>query len=753
MFEKLQMYFRFLTCLTALFWCCFGIDSNSQAQLLRPTLSLQSAYAFSESTALDSIVLTFLLRGEPNTNISVTLDVLPGLTAERGTDYEFNPVTVTFAPSDTGLRNIKVAFRILDDTIAEPAEYLAIAMTNPVGGNLSNQFFAPIYIIDTDRPKILRTRPGFLNYIASYTLGTPATNSAEMVAYAAAEKQLWVINSVGKRVEIIDFSVPAAPRPLSSQDLSNFGTPTGVAISDKFAAVSVAATDIRRPGKLLIYELATMQRKELTVGFHPDMVCFTPDQQKILVANEAEPAPDYSYDPEGSVSIITLPNTIDSISQSNVINVNFNQFDKDSTILRNRGVRIFGPGATASQDFEPEYITVLDDNKTAFVTLQENNALAVLNLETNSFVEILPLGYKDYSLPGNALDASDRRSILTADTSVGNFLPLIAQYPVKGMYQPDAIATFTVNNQSYLITANEGDARNFDDGFSEQTRVGLVGYPLDNSVFSNARFYKDNFVLGRLQVTNQLGDWDADTDFDEIYTFGARSFSIWNATTGAQVYDSGDLLEYITAYDRNYRSVFNTDYSTNTPRDRSDDKGPEPEGVITVNINADTVYAFITLERIGGVMVFDVSNPLRPVLVDYHNPRDLTEDGKGDLGPEGLIFIPAAKSPTQQALLVVANEVSASLSIYQLAIQNPITHANKIHSPQLVKLVAFPNPSRQFQFNYPVAGYLTNSIGVTVLTIQQPLSAIDLTAFPPGLYYFHANSGQVIKMCRPPDLN
>jgi hypothetical protein len=746
--KNLHLYFRFL----ALSLCCLGINTVIQAQLLRPTLSLQSAYAFSENAALDSITLTFLLRGEPNTNISVTLDVLPGLSAERGTDYEFNPLTLTFAPSDTGVRNIKVPFRILNDTVAEPAEYLAIAMMNPVGGNLSNQFFAPIYIIDTDRPKILRTRPGFLNYITGYTLGAPAANSAEMVAYAAAEKQLWVINSVAKRVEIIDFSLPAAPRPLSSQDLSNFGTPTCVAISDKFAAVSVAATDIRRPGKVLIYELATMQRKELTVGFHPDMLCFTPDQQKILVANEAEPAPDYSYDPEGSVSIITLPSTIDSINQSNVINVNFNQFDKDSTILRNRGVRIFGPGATASQDFEPEYITVLDDNKTAFVTLQENNALAVLNLETNNFVEILPLGYKDYTLPGNAFDASDRRSIFTADTSIGNFLPLIARYPVKGMYQPDAIAAFKVNNRSYLITANEGDARNFEDGFSEQTRVGLIGYPLDNSVFPNARFYKDNFVLGRLQVTNQLGDVDADTDFDEIYTFGGRSFSIWNPTTGAQVYDSGDLLEYITAYDRNYRSVFNADHSTNTPRDRSDDKGPEPESVITVNINADTVYAFITLERTGGVMVFDVSNPLRPVLVDYHNPRDLSEDGKGDLGPEGLIFIPAAKSPTQQALLVVANEVSASLSIYQLPIQNPITYAAAVQSPPL-KLVAFPNPSKQFEFNYPIAGYLTNSMGAIVLKIEQPLSVIDLSVFPAGLYYFHANSGQVIKMCRPPDLN
>ena len=38
----------------------------------------------------------------------------------------------------------------------------------------------------------------------------------------------------------------------------------------------------------------------------------------------------------------------------------------------------------------------------------------------------------------------------------------------------------------------------------------------------------------------------------------------------------------------------------------------------------------------------------------------------GDLGPEGLVFIPAAQSPNGRPLLVVGNEVSGTTAVLQL---------------------------------------------------------------------------------------
>ena len=90
-------------------------------------------------------------------------------------------------------------------------------------------------------------------------------------------------------------------------------------------------------------------------------------------------------------------------------------------------------------------------------------------------------------------------------------------------------------------------------------------------------------------------------------------------------------------------------------------------------------YAFIGLERIGGVAVYDISNPLAPVFVDYVNNRDLTQpvslevEGEdvsnpaaGDLGPEGLLFIKAEDSPNGKPLLVTGNEISGSTTVLEI---------------------------------------------------------------------------------------
>ncbi len=238
-----------------------------------------------------------------------------------------------------------------------------------------------------------------------------------------------------------------------------------------------------------------------------------------------------------------------------------------------------------------------------------------------------------------------------------------------GMYMPDGIAAYTVGRATYLLTANESDVRDYD-AYSEEARVGDESYQLNPERFPNAAELKNETQLGRLTAG---GDKDGNGDFETIYAFGGRSFSIWTPT-GEQVFDSGDALEQLTA--ARYPDHFNAagdDNSADTFDDNSDNKGPEPETVVVGRVEGRP-YAFIALERISGVATYDLSDPRAPVYVDYVNNRNFSAEANtpaaGDLSPKGLAFIPAADSPTGQALLVTANEVSGTVSVFAVRPNN-----------------------------------------------------------------------------------
>ena len=262
------------------------------------------------------------------------------------------------------------------------------------------------------------------------------------------------------------------------------------------------------------------------------------------------------------------------------------------------------------------------------------------------------LGIIDFETP-NTLDVSDEDGVIN-----------LQNQPIFGMFQPDAIASFSANGQTYIISANEGDSRDYD-GFSEETRVEDV--TLDPTAFPNAGELQQAENLGRLQITDTLGDTDGDGDFDQLFSYGARSFSIWDGA-GNLVFDSGDQFERIIA--DQLPDYFNSDNDDNDSFDsRSDAKGPEPEGVVTGVVDGKT-YAFIGLERVGGIMVYDVSNPSNPQFTQYINNRDFTVDAEspeaGDIGPEGLAFISAEDSPNGIPLLAVANEISGTTTLYEI---------------------------------------------------------------------------------------
>lgn len=455
---------------------------------------------------------------------------------------------------------------------------------------------------------------------------------AEISAYDPATKRLF-ITGAGANVEVLDLSDPTKPTLLKTLLFDA----TSVAVKNGIVAIAVPnAANITQNGHVYLYNSSSTLDSPVIVevGALPDTLIFTPDGHRILVANEGERGT--SVDPEGSVSIIDVGRGIDKAKEKKAT---FKRFNHLRSRLLDKGVRIFPDATNVAQDLEPEYIAVSPDGKTAWITLQENNSIAVLHIPAATFQDILPLGYKDHSLPGNGIDASDR------DRTIN-----IANWPVFGMYMPDGISTFEANGQTYLISTNEGDAR-----AEEEARVKDL--TLDSSAFPNAATLRADANLGRLTVTNVNGDVDGDGDFDVLYSYGARSFSVWSAD-GTQIFDSGDDLEQITA--NLTPALFNADNNNPAQFDtRSDNKGPEPEGVTTGVVNGIT-YAFIGLERSGGgIMVYDMSDPANPAFVEYLR-SDL------DISPEGLLFIPAEASPHGRPLLVVTNEVSGTVTIYQI---------------------------------------------------------------------------------------
>lgn len=500
--------------------------------------------------------------------------------------------------------------------------------------------------------------------IGTYQTGVFDEGAAEIVTHDPVDQKLYITNALSNTVDVLDISDPTTPTLDETIDLSPYGAGVNSAAfysygpnpEDGILAVAVEADPAQDPGTVVFFDRTGSEVETVTVGALPDMLTFTPNGERVLVANEGEPNDEYTVDPEGTVSIIDVSGGVGSASVTQVTFTDFNAGGAREDDLP-EGVRIFGPGATVAQDLEPEYIAVSPDSSTAFVTLQENNAVAIIDVAAGSVDAIVALGYKDHSVAGKGLDASDRDDTIN-----------IANWPLRGLYQPDAIAAYEADSSVYLVTANEGDSRDYD-AFSEEARVEDL--TLDETAFPNASELATDTAIGRTLVTSATGDIDDDGAFEELYSFGARSFSIWNGTTGALVFDSADQFEQITA--AVYPADFNSTNDENGSFDsRSDAKGPEPEGV-TVGTIDDRTYAFVGLERIGGVMVYDISDPAAPTFVQYVNNRDFSGDAEagtaGDLGPEGLIFISADDSPTDAPLLVVTNEVSGSTTIY--AIRDP----------------------------------------------------------------------------------
>lgn len=612
-----------------------------------PTLTFSGTHAFVNENGT-SVNVTVNVSNPNNGQAVFTVSGLPYSTA---TTADYTPRTITVPAASA--TPVTVTIPIINDVIPEKDEYIALAFTSMYNCTASPTAVYHIYIKDEDTPVPVASNELFFDSVSTFQNGASGTNSAEIVAHDPSTQRLYIANSIAAKLDIVNFANPANPTLITSVNMMpTYGNINSVAVRDSIVAVAIEhGTNPQDSGMIVFFNYNGVFIKQVKVGAMPDMLTFNHAGTKVIAACEGEPNDAYTNDPDGCVAIVDISGGVANLTPANVSFVTFTSFNGQENALRAAGIRIYGPFNSASKDFEPEYVTISDDDSKCWVTLQENNAIAMIDLTTNTVTSLVPLGFKNYMSANNALDASDQTTGIA-----------LMNAPVFGMYQPDAITHYTVNNQVYLLTANEGDARAFS-GLNEEARLSSMA--LDPVAFPYAAQMKQNTMLGRLNCTNRLGDIDGDGDFDQIYTYGGRSFSIWNGTTGAQVYDSGDQLERVTATHPVYAPLFNMSngVGAGVAKNRSDDKGPEPEGTTVAQINGDN-YAFICLERTGGVMAFNVTNPLAPTYTTYRNHR--TPTGGPDRGAEGIIYIPDSLSPNGNDFVILANEVSSTLTILQV---------------------------------------------------------------------------------------
>jgi len=508
-----------------------------------------------------------------------------------------------------------------------------------------------------------------LSHLGRYSTGAYDDGAAEIPTYDPDTQRLFVVNGSVAGIDVLDVSDPANPTKEDTISVGMSGA-NNVSVHDGTLAAAVEAETTQDDGSVAFYDTTDLtELGSVEVGPLPDMVTFADGGDYVLTANEGEPNDDYSRDPAGSVSVVDVSGGVEGAT---VETASFTRFDGQEESLRDRGIRIYGPDASASEDLEPEYIAT--DGTTAYVTLQENNALAVVDIAAAEVSELKALGYKDFSAPGNALDAIE-------DDSID-----ITTQPVYGMYQPDAIEAYSTGGQTYLVAANEGDAREyaalFETGVLKRVdgQWGLDATEDDGDnidVEVDASEFADGVLdsLAGLEVTTEYGDTDGDGVLEELHLFGARSFSVHD-TDGNRVYESGDAFEQLVAAEQ--PAQFNSDDDENGRDAESIASGPEPEG-LTVGSVGGAPHAFIGFEEVSAVATYDVSDPQAPENADYINTRNfdvdpesaieegsMAADAAGDLSPEGVAFVPAVDSPIDDAMLAVSYEVSGTTSLYRV---------------------------------------------------------------------------------------
>ncbi|WP_251329734.1 choice-of-anchor I family protein [Haloplanus pelagicus] len=519
-----------------------------------------------------------------------------------------------------------------------------------------------------------------LNRIGRYATGE-ALGGAEIVAFHAPRSRLFVVNSGAGQVEVLDLSDPSTPTQdavLNASDLvgaesdvvSSVGGTNSVDVDGSLVAAAIEADPATDDGAVAFYDPSSLEFVgAVSVGPLPDKVTITPNGDYVVVANEGEPGG--STDPAGSVSVIDISN---GARNASVSTATFGAFDGQEAALRDEAVHLVTSGdgeAVASTVIEPEFVTVAPDGERAFVSIQENNAIATVDLASATVERIDGLGFKDFSLPGNELDTSD-----VDGSSLQN-------WPLKGMYQPDAIDAYEVGGDTFVVTANEGDAKDFEVSVLKNLDLDPAGFDLsENPYVDSVEELKRPENLGNMEVNEAaMAEFAGGPNgYTDIYAIGGRSFSVW------QVEDDGLRL----AFDSGSR--FERTFAEQYPDGHVNvvESGPETESA-ELGVVGDRTFAFIGQEKGSGITAYDVTSPENPTYTQMAVNRDYSvseddlaaaaeEDAQGDnparagdFAPEGVHFVPASESPIRNPLLCVGFEISGTVGVFEVT---PVTNTN-----------------------------------------------------------------------------
>ncbi|MGM9971957.1 MAG: choice-of-anchor I family protein [Anaeroplasmataceae bacterium] len=554
----------------------------------------------------------------------------------------------------------------------------------------------------------------YLNKSAEFDTGLTSEDGgvAEIVKYNKDNSKVYLVNGKTQTLDIvklginqknelkkeletvfdentdrIDFNKIVSENSSDFEEGFSVGDITSVVVNtdSKYVAVALQHTDYDKSGAVVLIDYDGNYISSYKCGVQPDMITY--NGNLILTADEGEPRNGYvdAVDPKGSVTIIDLTNGLTS-GTSKI--VDFTAFDDKRDDLVNSGVLI-KKNTNPSLDLEPEYITT--SGKYAYVSLQEANAIATLNLESKEFESVLPLGFKDHSKENNKIDILDDGIIKLENQNV------------YGVYMPDGIDAFTINGETYIATANEGDAREW---------ASYSGIDKTN-------------INGTKVETLNVNEWDG-LDPTKTYILGGRSFSIFKASDMSMVYDSGDLIERSIALSP-YSDYFNCSNNNTTLDSRSKKKGPEPESVLVREID-NRYYLFVGLERIGGIMTFDITDFTNGnvSLESYETTRDYSLGLSGDVAPEGLEFINSIDSPNGKNILVVANENSGTVSFYNIENTKVSYNMHKEYTEKIVKttdhLIIYSA--------YGSGGNIDGAVSHNYIAIKNPTDeAIDLSEY------------------------
>lgn len=559
-----------------------------------------------------------------------------------------------------------------------------------------------------------------MHEIANYNTNAGADGDggvAEIVKYNKYNQTMYLVSGKTQSVHIVNLNnvnsnsnttlEATKTVTLESIGINDAGDITSVDVSPdgKEIAIAIQHKDYDKNGYIARFDANGQVINIHEAGIQPDMITYSPDGSLILTANEGEPRQGYeagTVDPKGSITALDT-NTNQSYD------IDFTAFDSaESRAALVADNVIIKKDTAPSVDFEPEYITISNDSLTAYVTLQEANSIATIDLTTKQVTRVDSLGFKDYSSGDNKVDLYKKDDAINI-TNTDEFL---------GIYMPDGISSYEVDGKTYLLTANEGDSREWGDYINEvEEKYGE----------SESKI-----------VTLNTDDYDGFDDLSKKYLFGGRSFSIIDASTMTMVSDSNGEFEEITA--KLLPEYFNCSNDDISFEDRSGKKGPEPEDIKTMIIDGK-VMAFIGLERIGGVMMYDVSDPTNPTYVDYLNLRDFSDDISGSVSPEGLCTVSAKDSPTNKPMLIIANEVSGDVNVVEVAGE---TYQ---HSLTLDKTEITLKPGENQTLNVTYDGYKTltfSSDNNNVVSINNNV----ITAINPGVATITVSDGQIQATCK-----